>query len=222
MVKKEKVIVYVDGPNLYRGMTRRWKDIKWLDLYAMCESFMKAHQELVGVKFFTSRIKDEPLKERRQNTYLEALVETGVFISEGYNAKGKTTCRECKCTWVTYKEKMTDIKMALNIVEDVHLYDMAMVISGDSDFLPSIERVCKNWNKRVVVVFPPNVRSDALKRAVKETFRIGRKKLKDHQLPDEITKKDGYILKKPDKWNMSLENSSLPDIGESNKQYTLN
>ncbi len=203
MVKKEKVIVYVDGFNLYRGMTRHWKDIKWLDVYAMSRSLVKAPQEVVAVKYFTSRLRDDPPKEKRQNTYLEAIAEMGVENIYGYYAHGKTTCQNCKCTWISYKEKMTDVKMALSIVEDMDLYDVALVISGDSDMIPSIERVSEA-NKQVVVAFPPNVHSNALKESASETFKIRRKALKNNQLPDEIVKKDGYVLRKPDEWNVSL------------------
>lgn len=44
-----------------------------------------------------------------------------------------------------------------------------------------------------IVAFPPNRNSVQLHRAATAAFRIGRKKLKDSQLPDQVTKPDGHI-----------------------------
>lgn len=203
MSKKERVVVYIDGFNLYRGMIQSWQDTKWLDVYSLCESLMKPNQHLVEVKYFTARVIKDPPKEKRQSIYLEAIEEMGTSIKYGQYLANSVSCRKCKCKWTQYKEKMTDVNIAVDIIIDaVHdLYDMALVISGDSDLVPPIKAVYQNFtDKRVVVAFPPNRKSISLEKAAKRSFILGRKKLIDNQLPISIVKKNGYVLKKPSTW----------------------
>jgi hypothetical protein len=55
-------------------------------------------------------------------------------------------------------------------------------------------------NKRVFVAFPPKRSNDSIAKQAKGSFIIGRKKLADSQFPNELTKKDGYVLTKPKEW----------------------
>jgi len=72
--KKERVIVYVDGFNLYFGMKDAgFEYCKWLDLHLLASNLLKPNQELVEVKYFTSRVGNNPDKQKRQSTYIEAL-----------------------------------------------------------------------------------------------------------------------------------------------------
>ena len=73
-IEKERVQVYVDGFNLYFGMLEAGFDnCKWLNLKNLSINLLKPHQELAGVKYFTSRVSNNPDKQKRQVTYLEAL-----------------------------------------------------------------------------------------------------------------------------------------------------
>ena len=204
MNRKERVNIYVDGFNLYRGMTDRYKDTKWLNLYSLSLSFLKHNQMLNDVNFYTARIKKNPEKQRRQKVYLQALEANGVKIIEGQYQAHRESCRNCKNVWLKYKEKMTDVNIATAIIRDAYknVYDVAIVVSGDSDLMPPIKAVKEDFkNKLVGVAFPPNRHSVNLKEVVHFYFTIGRKKLKDHQLPLEITKADGYVLHKPEEWD---------------------
>ena len=55
---KRRVIVYIDGFNLYYGLVKGtlWK---WLDLVALARSLLRDDMELVGVKYFTSRVRQD-------------------------------------------------------------------------------------------------------------------------------------------------------------------
>ena len=56
-------------------------------------------------------------------------------------------CNRCGHAWLIAKEKMTDVKIATQIIIDAYNdeYDMAMLISGDSDLVPPINSVHKNF-----------------------------------------------------------------------------
>ena len=70
----ERTIVYVDGFNLYFGIkSSGWNNLKWLDISLLANNITKADQKITGVNYFTSRVRNAPDKEKRQNIYLEAL-----------------------------------------------------------------------------------------------------------------------------------------------------
>lgn len=72
--KRERVISYIDGFNLYFGI--KDSDSKhhlWLDLVALSKNLSMPFQDIVEVKYFTSRISGPGSKQRRQSVYLDAL-----------------------------------------------------------------------------------------------------------------------------------------------------
>ncbi len=204
-IKKEKdrVMVYIDGFNLYFGMTEKWEDIKWLDVIKLSRALLKPSQELIGVKYFTSRVSNNHQKQKRQTIYLEALEVSGVEIIYGTYQANTEECKRCGNMWSSPKEKMTDVNIATHLIIDAKddRYDTALLISGDSDLVPPIKAVHQHYPlKKVIVGFPPNRQSVNVQKAAKGFFVIGRKKLIDSQLSVEIQKPDGYILRKPAEW----------------------
>jgi uncharacterized LabA/DUF88 family protein len=98
---------------------------------------------------------------------------------------------------------MTDVNIATHIILDAYQdrYDMAMLISGDSDLVPPIKAIHENFKKkRVFVVFPPKRHNSSVALVAKGSMMIGRKKLVDSLFDEEVPKKDGFILKKPKEW----------------------
>ncbi len=201
---KERVIVYVDGFNLYFGMVEAGLDnCKWLNLLSLVQDLLKYNQVLVDVKYFTSRVSNNPDKQKRQTSYIEALESVGVKIYYGHYQSSSIECNRCGNIWQTYNEKMTDVNIATHMIMDAYkdLYDMAMLISGDSDLVPPIKEVHQNFkNKRVMVAFPPKRHNNSVSLVARGSLTIGRKKLVDNQFPDEVQKKDGYIIKIPVSW----------------------
>lgn len=202
--KKERVVVYVDGFNLYFGMLDAGFDYcKWLNLKLLVQNLLQSNQELVEVKYFTSRVSNNPDKQKRQNTYIEALESVDVNIYYGNYQSDKIECKRCKNVWPTYNEKMTDVNIATQILIDAYQdkYDMAMLISGDSDLVPPMRAVHEIFkNKRVFVAFPPKRHNQSVALIAKGSLTIGRKKLVDSQFTLDVQKKNGYILKKPNDW----------------------
>ena len=202
--KKERVIAYIDGFNLYFGIKEAGlENCKWLDLKKLVLDLLKPNQLLVDVKYFTSRVSNAPDKQKRQATYIEAVEASGVTIFFGHYQSSTITCKNCFATWATYNEKMTDVNIATQIMVDAYAdnYDMAFLISGDSDLVPPIRLVHELFkNKRVFVAFPPKRHSHSVSFVAKGSISIGRKKLVDAQFAEKVTKKDGYELSKPFDW----------------------
>jgi uncharacterized LabA/DUF88 family protein len=178
---------------------------KWLNIKLLVCNLLQNNQTLVEIKYFTSRVSNNPEKQKRQNTYLEALESVGVNIYYGNYQSDKIECKRCGNIWPTYNEKMTDVNIATQILIDAFQdkYDMAMLISGDSDLVPPIKSVHEIFkNKRVFVAFPPKRHNQSVALMAKGSLTIGRKKLVDSQFELEVPKRDGYILKKPKDWEV--------------------
>jgi len=203
---QERTIFYIDGFNLYFGITSKgWKNLKWLDINALSKNLLKSHQEISGVNYFTARVRNSPDKEKRQNTYLEALeIHTGIKIIYGRFQPNTIKCYRCGHSYSSPNEKMTDVNIASRMIVDAFQdkLDTAVLISGDTDLIPPIEEIKQNFpRKKVIVAFPPGRHNVNLQNSAHASFIIGRKKLSDSQLPDEITKPSGFVLQRPLEWN---------------------
>ena len=195
--------VYIDGFNLYFGMTSAHRNVKWLNVEELAKRLLKSNQQLAEVKYFTANVSNDPPKEHRQQLYLDALRSTNTKLILGHYKSRRKRCRSCGVHWNQNEEKMTDVNIAVNLITDAmeDKYDTALLISGDSDLVPPINAVHRCFpNKRVVVAFPPNRHNNSVKNAAKGSFIIGRTKLTQSQFPDQIQKPNGYIIQKPSQW----------------------
>ena len=204
ILKKERVIVYVDGFNLYFGILESgFLNCKWLNISKLVNNLLQINQKLITIKYFTSRVSNNPEKQKRQTTYIEALESVGIKIYYGHYQSDATECRHCGNIWPTFHEKMTDVNIATQMMIDAYQdrYDMAMLISGDSDLVPPIKAIHELFkHKRVFVAFPPKRHNASVALVAKGSMMIGRKKLIDSLFDKEVPKKDGFILKKPKEW----------------------
>lgn len=176
---------------------------KWLNIKKLAGNLIQSNQVLIEIKYFTSRVSNNPDKQKRQTTYIEALESVGVKIFYGHYKSDTTECRKCGNIWPTFHKKMTDVNIATQMMVDAfeNRFDMAMLISGDSDLVPPIKTVHVLFNnKRVFVAFPPKRHNSSVALVAKGSMMIGRKKFIDSLFESEITKRDGFILRKPKEW----------------------
>ena len=202
---KERVAVYVDGFNLFYGMrSKGWRRYYWLDLQKLAENLLRPYQSLETIRYFTASLLDDTSKANRQAIYLEALQTLPCLsIHHGYFQPKEVTCRKCGNVRRTYEEKMTDVNIAVALLGDAHdnLFDTAMIISADSDLVGPVGAVLDRYPaKRVIAAFPPDRKSKHLRQVVSASFTIGRNKLRASQLPDQVTRADGFVLRRPMSW----------------------
>jgi len=91
----------------------------------------------------------------------------------------------------------------VSLVEDaaLDLYDMALVMSADSDLCPAVRAVRRvRPGTRIVAVFPPRRHSDELARQVDGVVWLGRDKLHRSQLPAKVVTANGIELVRPLYW----------------------
>lgn len=204
----ERIIAYIDGFNLYFGMkSKGWQRYYWLNIHLLAQSLLKPNQQLMCTKYFTSRVASvpaDPKKHKRQGIYLEALgTLPNLDIFYGHYLPKEMHCKRCGSSWKTHEEKMTDVNISVELIKDAfqNKFDMALLISGDSDLVHPVQTIRHIFPiKRIVVGFPPERQSRHLKQVANACLAIGRKKIADSLLPNEVRKSDGYILRCPHKW----------------------
>ena len=206
-MNKQKVIVYVDGFNFYYGLKGdpKWKRYYWLDIVKFFEKFMKPDQELIKVKYFSAR-PDNQEKNARQYAFFQANMENSRFqLILGKYLKKKITCFNCGNIINTYEEKESDVRIATQIVSDSYEKncDIAIVVSADSDMIPSVE-LAKQAGQKVFIYFPPNHYSSNLAALANgRPIQLSKYESRFRQslLPDVVhLKEKNYDLSIPEKW----------------------
>lgn len=200
-----RVKVYIDGFNLYFGMASKFGNkYKWLNLEALALHLLRPEQELAGIAYFTSKLVSDTSKQQRQNRYIQALETTSVVITYGSFQRSQVVCNSCSAARPSYQEKMTDVNIAVRMLEDAltDQFDTAILISGDSDLKPPIESVRRlTPNKRIIVGFPPGRVSSELEKIAHGYFRVSEQALRHAQFPDSVHKADGvHYVTKPLEW----------------------
>lgn len=204
----KRVIAYIDGFNLYHGLCAlNDKSLYWLDLPTLARSLLKPDQTLVCTRYFTARIqaagRSTQADVQRQAVYLDALaVQPNLTVHYGQFMSKPARCKNCQANWTTFEEKQSDVNLGVELTIDAFRdrFDMALVVSADSDLTSPIERMKQEHPQRqVVVAFPPNRQSNRLK-ALGPYIAVGLDKLRKAQLPETVISANGYPLTRPITW----------------------
>jgi hypothetical protein len=161
-----KTWVYVDGLNLYYGSLKR-TPFRWLDLRRLCGALLP-HHKIERIKYFTARIialPGDPDAPTRQDTYLRALrtlpdleIYFGHFLSHTVTMALAQPMPGLPplVRVIRTDEKGSDVNLASHLLHDGHLqrYEMAVILSGDSDLLAPVSLVMNDLKKIVGVLNP--------------------------------------------------------------------
>lgn len=164
------VIAYIDGYNLYNGLKAKgWDCYYWLDLRRLClnllqllrqQNFISGDYTLREVKYFTSKVKGNPERHKKQKVYLEALeTHSKIYPKYGETRFHLELCDNCGHKKQTPEEKITDVYLSTEMVADAFNdeYDIALLVSGDIDQVPTIEVIKKNRHaKKNCLCIPAN------------------------------------------------------------------
>jgi hypothetical protein len=172
-----KANVYVDGFNLYAGALYKTKGCKRLDIRLLSEQLFP-DLEIQTIKYFTAEISADPSDpgaSGRQRAYWRALqtdpdlvIIKGKFFSNNKRKplanplpRGNCTEPDCpKCdqhaTVRIIEEKMSDVNLATHLLKDgfLNLYDLAIVITNDTDLCEPIRVVRDTIGKEIIIVRP--------------------------------------------------------------------
>jgi uncharacterized LabA/DUF88 family protein len=199
-----KTNIYIDGFNLYYGCIKD-TSYHWLDVSKMCHLLLP-NDQIHRIKYFTALVSarpNDPDQPMRQQLFLRALqtipnleIILGTFLSHevkmplspigsGYTKVIKT------------EEKGSDVNIATHLLMDgfKNDYELAVVVSNDSDLLLPIQVVTQQFNKPVGLLNPQKHPSVALLPHVQFVKKIRGTVLKNSLFPDMLNDKDGQFSK---------------------------
>ena len=207
-----RTIIYVDGFNLYYGCIKG-TPYKWLDLQQLFSRILDPRNEIVGIKYFTARVKSTPRNRnspQKQQAYIRALehriphfgVYYGHFLSHTVrmaNANPPPNTVEV----IKTEEKGSDVTLAVQLLNDAWLdaYDCAVIVSNDSDMAESMKLIRHHHPKKVLGLITPGQdtrTSEQLKQHSHFVKKIRNSILKECQLPEQIP---GTTIRKPADWS---------------------
>ena len=217
----ERVPLYIDGYNFYYGATKDelkngWCNFRTLGRYLAKEAFGDS-ADVGRVLYYTSIVEDKdqernPGEIERQKFWLDAL-ECGVRGVEIILGKYQTKYNRTK-----RKEKLTDVHLATDLLLDGiptqsrkgRAYNMAILLSGDKDFLPAVLAANEELGRLVRIFLPHR----SCEYAVPEGYEVGRIRtipraiLESSRLEDDIRGPGGRILRWSDYVRMKTESEN--------------
>ena len=199
-----KANVYIDGFNLYYGAIRG-TPYRWLNVAAMCRLLLP-HDDVNRIKYFTALVgprPNDPDQPARQQAFLRALrtipnlsITLGTFLTHeimmpfappqtGYARVIKT------------EEKGSDVNLATELLVDGfnNDYEIAIIVSNDSDLLMPIQVVTRTLGKPVGLLNPHKHPSVTLLPHVKFVKQIRAGVLSKCQFPTTLTDAQGTFSK---------------------------
>lgn len=142
-------------------------------------------------------------KVSRHLNYIRIQEHFGVKVIRGEFRKTSKFCRKCQRPFETFEEKETDVNIAIKLFEQAYhnTYDTAIILSGDSDQLPAIRAVKKNFpSKKFGVIIPPEKTAEHLKRESDFHRKIKLTHLKSSLIEDPFIFPDGLTINCPENW----------------------
>lgn len=222
--------IYIDGFNLYYGSLRKtkykWLNPEALCQRLLSQD-SKATYTINQIKYFSARIIDTPDdlgKSQRQNEYFRVLrtlpnlevilghyskhikemrLEPPIELEEEIPFINKTKKRKIdRWTVVKFEEKGSDVNLATHILVDAvdNNFDVAVVISNDSDLRAPLRFAKNKFNKKIVIFSPYQNNSISLKKHANYMKKISEADVKQCQFKSELIDSKGSKIKKPSNW----------------------
>ncbi len=159
----ERVVIFIDGSNFYHSLRDTFgMHENEVDFSEFTEK-LKGGRMLIGVYYYNApldRSYNEEVYWKQQKFFSELKRIPGFNVilcslRKRKGSKGK----------VEYKIKGDDIHLAVDMVSFAYenTYDVAIVVSGDGDFVPAIKR-CQKLGKKVENAYFRISRSDFLRK----------------------------------------------------------
>jgi len=206
-----RVCVYIDGFNLYYRLLKHSRH-KWTNFKSLASELVHEGDTIQRVRYFTADVSprsgdiDAPT---RQQTYFRALKT----IPELSIHKGSFLAREIVRPLVsdptTYvqvhdtEEKGSDVNLASHLLLDAFndTYDVALVLSQDTDLLEPIRMVREELGKIVIVGWSEaNAPGKRFRQSASAIRHISNSMLARSQFPNPVIGQGGAKIFRPESW----------------------
>lgn len=217
--------VYIDGFNLYYRMLKQRPGLKWLNPLKLAQAILDENHQITSVNYYIARVSSrshDPDAPARQAIYLGALssvpeivVHEGSFmVSEPWMELAvPAAAKPADYQWqlptpnlvkvVKFEEKGSDVNLASHLVRDAFLdrYDVALVITNDSDLVEPIRIAIGEAGKRVGLLVPVKYPTQSLIDAASFYLHIRSGHLRKAQFSNPVVKADGTEVFRPESWS---------------------
>lgn len=208
--------MYIDGFNLYYGALKRTRH-KWLDIRKMSEAILPGPEnDIQRIRYFTALVQsplNDPRQRYRQQIYIRALktiphleIHLGSFLENKVKLPDAANPFNLDGSWNTHEvikseEKGSDVNLATYLLVDgfKDLYDTAVIISNDSDFIEPIKVIKSEFGKTVEVFSPHRRTSTKLRNVADKCEVVWRSTIRNCQFPETLTDTKGTFTK-PAEW----------------------
>jgi uncharacterized LabA/DUF88 family protein len=204
-----KINVYIDGFNLYYGAIKN-TPYRWLNIFKMCEMLFP-NDQINKIKYFTARVSarsNDPDQPIRQQTYFRALqtipnltIIEGTFLTKEITMPLANTNPQQYARVIKTEEKGSDVNLAVHLLNDGYKndYELAVMITNDSDLLEPMRIVRQELNLPVGLVNPQKHPSFHLKQHATFIKQLRKGVLQASQFPTSLTDANG-TFHKPVPW----------------------
>jgi uncharacterized LabA/DUF88 family protein len=208
---KLRTYVYVDAFNLYYGCLKG-TPYRWLNMEELCRRMLSSDNEVQRIKYFTARVgaRPDPGQPARQQAYLRALhtlpcieIHYGHFLTHEVTMPVVVApgARQTYARVIKTQEKGSDVNMATHLMADAYgsKFDLAVLVTGDSDLLAPVQHLHQHMRRRVGVLNPQSRPCVVLQQAATFYKQIREGVLRDSQFPDQMKDSNGDFHRPP-KW----------------------
>ena len=175
-MEKERVAIFIDGSNLYHNLKRYEIKIRFEDIIKNLET----KREVVNIFYYTALLDKEYDTDgyKKHKRFLDKLGQIPNFNIVLCNLK-KIVLKDGA---VDYQIKGDDVYLATDLIKGAYenLYDVAIIVSGDEDFIPAIKLAKKN-NKKVINAFFPKSSSYLLRDCCDGSINLKRALSKEYK-----------------------------------------
>jgi NYN domain len=190
-----RVCVYIGGFNLYYRRLKKSRH-KWIDLGKLSQQLVASDDVIEKIRYFTADVSPragDPDAPMRQQTYFRALKARPLVDQETKYVR----------VWTT-EEKGSDVNLASHLLMDGfrEKYDVALVISQDSDLLEPMRMVKTELNKTVIIAWADDTRPGKRYHQAATFIRhIQPAMLARAAFPDPVLGRGGAKIWRPPSWD---------------------
>jgi uncharacterized LabA/DUF88 family protein len=158
---KGKAAVFVDAANIFYAQ----RTLKWRISYEKLKAYFERECAVTNILVYTATDSSRPSQKK-----FIAMLERS-----GFTVRTKPVKRIRVANGVYQWKGNFDVEMTMDMLDCLEQYDTAILLSGDSDFAPVIDRL-KSHGKKVIVM---SVKGHISKELLSRAKYINLKKLKE-------------------------------------------
>jgi len=149
-MENQRVAIFIDGSNFYHNLKRYNIKTKFEEIIKKVET----KREIVDIFYYTALL-DKSIDEKRYDSHKKFLNK--IKQIPNFNV---VLCNLRKMILengsVDFAIKGDDVHLATDLIKGAYenLYDIAIIVSGDADFIPAIKLAQKNGKKVINAFFP--------------------------------------------------------------------